>query len=294
MATKQDKDKASAELIPRSPPPQGPPPFEPPPPFTPNPYTDTDRPPAYQSLTEGAGPDPDEMLEPEVFVIHGRFVYPQGAAGGEASSEPTYQLSRAIHLQGQATETIAFQRLDLRVRTASDGSPGISKRAKDVYELEHRKELPHAGIAFQAWMAPQSRKTLGRVEIEHAPLLHSGYRALKVLSDAEKRWLEKQGTKVKKGDYHFAMKEQRDNTWRWIDAAGKHVATQVRESPAAEDGEAEHRLNVLVPLPRRTRDTLVALWCLWMWHNHVEDTKPKRTWEDRKRIMQMPRTYVPN
>lgn len=142
----------------------------PPPPLPLAPEDQNNKPPAYEQSQEGAGPDPDEVLDPAVLVIHGRFIYLQ-TPSGDADSEPLYQLSRAIHAQGHATEKIGFQRMDLRVRTKPDGTPAVSKRAKDVYELEHRNPLRYSGLPFQAWLAPQSRKTLGKVAIEKSPPL---------------------------------------------------------------------------------------------------------------------------
>ncbi|KAH6857142.1 hypothetical protein B0I37DRAFT_91270 [Chaetomium sp. MPI-CAGE-AT-0009] len=259
-------------------------------------------PPAYNPDT--TGPDPDELLDPCTLVIHGRFIYPilptPGSADphtGEADSEPAYQLSRAIHGQGHAAEHIEFQRLDLRVRNGDDlaAGPSLARRAKDVYWLEHRRALPRAGMPFQAWLEPQTRKALGKLTVEKAPPFRLGYRANRVVSDAERRWLEREGKKVKKGEYYFAVKgkgfEGRD--WEWSDPEGKVVAVQVREAVEGEGGGGEvFRLRVLVPLSRRVRDSLVALWCLWMWHIRVEENTPKRTWEDRKRILQMaPNVY---
>jgi hypothetical protein len=240
-----------------------------------------DEPPAYQAHPEGV--DPDEILEPTGFVIHGRFVYPLGPSG-VADSEPAYQLSRAIHAQGIATAKMTFERIDARVRTTSDGTPRLSKRAKELYELEHRTEMPHLGVAFQAAMEPKSRRTLGKVSIAKSPLFRHGYRALKVISDQERRWLAKQGKNAKDGQYHFVIKEH-GNAWQWSDPSGKIVATEVRDTATSDGAEDEYSLRVLVPLPRTTRDALVALWCLWMWHIHVEDTKPRRTWEDRQYYM---------
>jgi hypothetical protein len=259
-----------------------------------------EEPPAYELRPEGAGPDPDEVLDPAIFVIHGHFIYLQSAAG-DTDSEPVYKLSRAIHAQGNATEKVDFQRFDLRVRTAADGSPAVSKRPKDVYTLHHRKPMRISGIPFQAWMEPQSRKTLGKVSIEKSPVFHSGFRALRVVTDAGQLWLKRQGKPpVKKGEYHFVVKEQGETAWQWNDADGAVVAHQVQvcrnASPDAaaagqpgqqqqqqqQAAEVEHILKVLVPQPRRARDGLVALWCLWMLHLQTEDLTPKRTWEDRE------------
>jgi hypothetical protein len=254
-----------------------------------------EEPPAYELRPEGAGPDPEEVLDPAIFVIHGHFIYLQSAAG-HTDSEPVYQLSRAIHTQGNATEKVDFQRFDMRVRTVADGSPAVSKRPKDVYQLHHRKPMRLSGIPFQAWMEPQSRKTLGRVTIEKSPMFHSGFRALRVVTDAEQLWLKRQGKPpVKKGEYHFAVKEQGETAWQWNNADGAVVAHQVQVcrggSPDAvaagvpsqqQAAEVEHILKVLVPLSRRARDGLVALWCLWMLHLQTEDLTPKRTWDDRE------------
>ncbi|KAH6631223.1 hypothetical protein F5144DRAFT_592280 [Chaetomium tenue] len=249
-------------------------------------------PPAYNARPDTTAPDPDALLDPCTLVIHGRFIYPI-LPSGEPDSEPIYQLSRAIHEQGAAAERIEFQRLDLRIRNNNDPDavtgPSLARRPKDVYWLEHRKPLPHAGIPFQAWLEPQTRKALGKIVVEKSPVFRHGYRAVKVVSDAEKRWMEREGKKVRKGEYHFVVKEGEGRDWEWSDAEGRAVAVQVRE--AVEGGEEVFRLRVLVPLARRARDSLVALWCLWMWHIRIEENIPKRTWEDRKRIMQMPRIY---
>lgn len=244
----------------------------------------TDTPPIY--LPEGSAasaPDPNETLDPAVFTLHGRFVYPQ-LPSGEPDSEPVYQLSRAIHTQGRATETIEFQRLDPRVRTAhDDGSPVVFRHAKDIYVLRHQNPMHYAGIPFSARLLPCSRKTLGEVAIEKSPLFHHGYRAMKAVSDEERVALERKGVKVKKGEYHFVMKEaQGEETWLWSGPDGKALASQVCEAPAAEGDEAHYKLNVLVPLSRRVRDGLVATWCLWMWHLHIEKTTVRKTWEDRQ------------
>ncbi|KAL2188025.1 hypothetical protein L209DRAFT_741192 [Thermothelomyces heterothallicus CBS 203.75] len=153
-----------------------------------------------------------------------------------------------------------------------------------------------------------------------APAFHSGYRALPVRSDAEIRALQHRDVKVKKGEYWFAVKGGKDDCWEWSDDQGMVVAQQLREDGAPADADtdanagpgsdngagaggagadatAEQRedvysLRVVEPLSRRQRDSLVALWCLWMWHHHIEEITPKKTWEDRKRILHKPRQAV--
>ncbi|KAJ4289360.1 hypothetical protein N0V88_007112 [Collariella sp. IMI 366227] len=193
-----------------------------------------------------------------LLVIHGRFIYPLPASGsGEPFSDPLYQLSRAIHSVSTATEDITIERLEYR---------------RDLYRMSHRAELPFMGLPFEAKLLPQSNKTLGKISIVKSPLFRHGYRALKVLPEEEQLRRQKKGLK-------------------WMDKEGTTVAKEERVGwkGKSEEGD-EYRLRVLVPLSRRTLDSLVALWCLWMWHVHIEESKPKKTWEDRKRIIQMPRS----
>ncbi|KAH6612817.1 hypothetical protein B0J18DRAFT_441132 [Chaetomium sp. MPI-SDFR-AT-0129] len=243
-------------------------------------------------------------------------------ANEEPDSQPVYQLSRAIHEQGAATEHISFQRIDPRIRmttttttddpeddTLGETIPRLTHRPKDLYNLEHRKEMAYLGIPFQAWLEPQTRRGVGKVQIEKAPLFHSGYRVAKMWGEGEVRRLEREGKGkvVKKGEVYFTMKEAGGKSisesgsgsgsnasksgvwWEWSDQDGRVVAVQVREWDAR--GEETFKLRVIAPLARRWRDGLVGLWCLWMWHVRMVEVAPKKTWEDRKRIMKMPRLY---
>ncbi|KAL2163887.1 hypothetical protein VTH06DRAFT_3099 [Thermothelomyces fergusii] len=284
-------------------------------------------PPAYEPRSRMAAPDPDEILDPCTLVLRGRFIYrvtdsPSPTADG-ATTPAEYQLTNPIHEPGIPAGEMVLQRLDPRVRMAADGTPVVARRAKDIYRLEHRRPMPLAGIPAEIWLEPLTRKALGAVRLERSPVFfHSGYRAVRVRSDAELRALRQRGVKVKKGEYWFAVKGGRDDCWEWSDDHGAVVARQVREAadpvdtnvhacarahaaadaaagPSSGPGpggdvKAEQRgdvysLKIVKPLSRRERDSLVALWCLWMWHHHIEDNTPKKTWEDRKRILHKPR-----
>ncbi|AEO58352.1 hypothetical protein MYCTH_2305619 [Thermothelomyces thermophilus ATCC 42464] len=113
---------------------------------------------------------------------------------------PKYQLTNASHEAGIPTVEMVLQRLDPRVRTAADGSPVVSRRAKDVCRLEHRKPMPLMGIPAEIWLEPPTRKAVGTIRIKRSPTFHSRYRALRVRSDAEIRALQHRGVKVKKGE----------------------------------------------------------------------------------------------
>ncbi|KAL2173090.1 uncharacterized protein P884DRAFT_333050 [Thermothelomyces heterothallicus CBS 202.75] len=253
------------------------------------PLTPLRPPPAYQAHSQLAAPDPNEILDPCTLVLRGRFIYPV------TDSFPDGRC-------GHDTGTRACTR-------PPDGSPVVSRRAKDAYRLEHRKPMPLMGIPAEIWLEPLTRKALGTIRIERSPRLPLRIRAL-----------QHRDVKVKKGEYWFAVKGGKDDCWEWSDDQGMVVAQQLREDGAPADADtdanagpgsdngagaggagadatAEQRedvysLRVVEPLSRRQRDSLVALWCLWMWHHHIEEITPKKTWEDRKRILHKPRQAV--
>lgn len=237
-----------------------------------------EQPPAYHEDASGDAKDPAETMPPGVFVLHGRFVYAETAAG-EADSEPLYQLSRAIHALGRSTPAVDFARLDCRVRAAAaDGSPAVSRREKELYRIE--MGLPFTWT-LEVRLVPRSRQTLGEVRITRRPPFRHGYRALKVPSEAQVRALEREGKKAKLDEYHFVLKEGNGkDTWLWTDPDGRLVASQMCGRPSGSNEEVVHKLRVEVPLPRRTLDSLVAMWCAWMWRLHHK-ALPGKTWEDR-------------
>ncbi|KAK4180631.1 hypothetical protein QBC36DRAFT_229257 [Triangularia setosa] len=272
-----------------------PPPYNPPRPkdTTPSSTHDdvpTEEPPAYSQL-EPNTLDPNDPMPPATFSLHGRFIH-----ASTTSSDPSYQTNHPILTLTHGSRQIDFQRVQHKYKTSNTtGQPVISHRGKDIYTLAHH--LPILGMPFQAVAVPKSRKTLGEIHIAKAPVFHTGYRANRVLPEQEVARLERKGEKVPR-EYHWQMKEagggKGEEAWEWKDGDGRTVAVQWKERSdvggqpgssrdpnAGDKGGWVPKLQVLVELDRRTLDSLVAVWCLWVIHLHHEATKPKKTWEDR-------------
>ncbi|KAL2259878.1 hypothetical protein VTK26DRAFT_6305 [Humicola hyalothermophila] len=273
-----------------------------------------EEPPRYR---QDPDPDPDELVPPSSFILHGLFIHPlPNTTTASASPElpPVYKLSRDIHTLSRPTQSIDFQRLEYRGHNRGSGTATAKPRARDLYTLQHR--APLLASPWEGWLDPvaAARRTVGRVEFVKSPVFRHGYRVVarggnsKKLGDEEDDGEEgKEKGKKGKGkgrdkEYLFVIKElSRDAVWEWSDPEGMVVARQVVERSAAgggsgrkseDGGGAEvvaYKLHVLAPLPRRMLDGLVAMWCLWMWHIYFERTLTRKTWADRKRIMQMPR-----
>lgn len=230
----------------------------------PSPLTAADAlpPPVYQEQLD----DPEEVLQPAIFVLGDRFIHHESL-----SSSPMYQLSRVIHAQGKATNKIELERLDHRVKTLSDGSPSVAARGKHIYNLLHYSVLFSAD--FQCGIEPLSRKGIGKVAIKKSSFPHSGFRAARMPFEREKNF--------DKSAYLYAIKERKD-VFEWLDSMGNVIATE-------DQRDGQHMLFIAVPLTRRRMDGLVALWCLWMWHIHIEDIPQPPRWEHCKFILCSPR-----
>lgn len=203
-------------------------------------------PPGYQEQRD----DPGEIIEPAIYILADRFIYSESM-----STPPRYQLSRVIHAQGEATNTIQFERVDNRVRTLSDGTPSVTSRGRHIYDLHHFSSLFSSDI--ECGIESVARKGIGKAAIKKSPFPHSGYRVTRIPGEMEK--------KPDKNVFMYVIKEKK-GVFEWADSDGKVIATE-----ACRDGQP--MLLVAVPLTRRRLDGLVALWCLWMWHVHVEKIK---------------------
>lgn len=224
--------------------------------------------------------DPDEILQPTIFILNDRFVHAE-----TANSTPLYELSRQIHAQGAATTIIEFERLSYRVRTSADGTPSaITKRSKQLYNLTHLQ--PWLVLDFLGKLHPTTRKGLGEVGIRKSSFPHTGHRAVPIVPDRNGSSSGGSGRSSAAPAHLFTIKEKRHGLIEWINVDGNVVATQDSKS----DG-GQHKLLVAVPLPRRTLDGLVALWCLWLWHLHSVNTREKLTWKEVKQILQKPHGF---
>lgn len=237
--------------------------------LSPSPMIATDMsPPAYQERRD----DPEEILQPAIFVLGDQFIHHESL-----DSAPLYQLSRVIHAQGRAANKIELERLDHRVKTLSDGSPSVAARGKHIYTLQHYSTLLFPAD-FQCGIFPVSRKGLGKIAIKKSSFAHTGYRAARVPAEGEKNF--------NKSAYIYAIKERKE-VYEWVDEKGNVIATE-------DQRDGQHMLFVAVPLTRRMMDGLVALWCLWMWHVHVEDIPVPPRWERSRFILSFPRVTNSN
>ncbi|KAK4465339.1 hypothetical protein QBC42DRAFT_18228 [Cladorrhinum samala] len=244
-----------------------------------------DAPPQY---VEEKPLSPEDILQPATFILRGLEIYTYPPL---PDAIPSYKLSRVIHAQGPATHAIDIARVESVTRVSPrTGDLVMSRRERELYDLQYWQGL--LGGPFVAEAKPHGgNRTLGEMSIARAPRFHRGYRVIKVLKPEQRASLERRGGKVKQ-EWWWRVRHISDggNGWEWGNASGDVIARQTA-ADAGEGGSAEHKLEVVEPLPRRTLDSLVSMWCLWMWHLHIDAAarESPKGWSDVKRIMQKPR-----
>ncbi|KAJ4200053.1 hypothetical protein NW759_015948 [Fusarium solani] len=65
-----------------------------------------------------------------------------------------------------------------------------------------------------------------------------------------------------------AKSKWKGGQYQWVDCAGRKIAH--------EEGKGQHKLVISVPIPQQTKDALVALWALKIWHDTLETRAAKR------------------
>lgn len=108
--------------------------------------------------------------------------------------------------------------------------------------------------------------------LKRSPFPHSGFRASGKRSETAKKW---------KDDYYFLVKEKH-RVCEWSDRDGNVVAAQSMTGGDEIEPQPEFKLAITVPLTRCLRDGLVALWYLWLWHQHAITTRKNKGWNDGK------------
>ena len=213
--------------------------------------------PSYGDAVNG----PDQEQRPMTLILRGRFVYPE-----ENQTTELYQLSRALLAQGAAVRSIEFSRVDRRVTTLPpDHEPTIKTRLKALYSLARQpilsRSIAKAGgfkMDCQMVLESLSKQCMGDMTLtKPETLFHQEYRA------EQKRRDVLPGS----GGYEFVVKAKAGGHYRWKDNNRLELAKQV---VGATTDEPEYRLEILKPQARRSREALVALWCLFLWELNQE------------------------
>lgn len=202
-------------------------------------------------------PKDGDIVAPDTLVFSGQIITSENAP-----STPLFQLSREIACALQRDMAIIFESLQYTERI--DSTTNTSKRrmtSQDLYYLAHPRKAQYQEDLPNYYITAASPGTLGNInfEIQQTALQKPEFRAMlngdksaahAVLfnRDTHKHLLD---VKLKGEQYH------------WVDTNGQKIAFESQKGK-------EFKLHIEAPLQQRTRDAIVALWALRIWHDAAE------------------------
>ncbi|KAH7367983.1 hypothetical protein B0T11DRAFT_59303 [Plectosphaerella cucumerina] len=245
-----------------------PPPYQPAQPAQPAPARRSPSPAPSKATTpdDDVGPDSDELVPPDMLLLAGTEIY--GTKTPHAP--PIYRLNLAIGHLRESNMTVSFSRLDYRGHAGAAHAP----RERHMYNL---RRLPRIMMPkWQYHLEALTRSTLGHVGLHtHKSITGSGYRAFNLTRPNK-------AAEFVQGDTLFDVKVRKGGHTEWRSAGDKSKTILAYET--AEDGI--FRLTVVEAVTRKTRDALVATWCLKLWWEIAVSNVEPVTWEEVKRILQ--------
>ncbi|KAM0430097.1 hypothetical protein ACHAPT_006103 [Fusarium lateritium] len=215
-----------------------------------------------ESMISVLRPTIEDNSGPITLVLSGQLIYSENAA-----SIPIYQLNRDLTSTSQKGSSIVFERVEYDGPGEAESMASIKQRNQHLFYLVHPINAQYRTDLPAYYITSASPDMVGNVQlhasksllqkVEFKALLSAG----KTTSD-ETLFSQNQETL-------FEVKPKwKSGQYQWIDSAGKKIAH--------EEGKGEHKLVISAPVPQQTKDALVALWALKIWHDTAETRAAKR------------------
>ncbi|CAH0046946.1 unnamed protein product [Clonostachys solani] len=220
---------------------------------------DTEPPPSYEAATGQAS---HELVEPVSLVLNGRNIVVE-STGDDA---PLYQLSRNITAlpPKNSSSSIHLHRVEWGASEKTNGDPVTTH----IFHLVHPVNADFRDDLPPYYVTATSPEALGNIILEanKHKLQRTGFSAK----------LSRDTNSATKPLFHAKDKQQlvfdsknRKGGQEWFDQHGKLLATECHNNQLPT-------LTIETPVPRNTRDALVAMWCMMLWYELAESRGAKR------------------
>lgn len=211
-----------------------------------------------------SGAEKADIIEPAVLLLSGQHVVSKAAP-----EVLLYEMSRDVTSVPQKNSSIIFERVeDAHVTEAGRNGPE-NQQKRHLFYLARP-----AGAEFQTetpayYLTAVSREaTLGNISLRSTKSLlqRPEFEALlSATSTAEDKPLFDENPKV---IFSIRPKLLADR-YTWFNFDGGQVAVEEKKG-------SQRTLDITLPMKRELRDSLVATWCLKVWHDTAESPQAKR------------------
>jgi hypothetical protein len=221
---------------------------------------DTEPPPSYEAAT---GQAPHELVEPASLVLHGIDIFVEN----KGENTPLYQLSRNITAlpPKNNSSSIHLHRVERGESEKTNGEPVTAR----IFHLVHPVNADFRGDLPPYYVTATSLEALGNIILEA-----NKHTLQRTEFSAKLSWDTNSGTKPlfhgkDKQQLVFYSKNSRKGEQEWFDQHDKLLATECHNGQLPT-------LTMGGPVPRNTRDALVAMWCMMLWYELAESRGAKR------------------
>ncbi|KAM0337490.1 hypothetical protein ACHAPQ_003061 [Fusarium lateritium] len=203
----------------------------------------------------------DETSSPTTLVFSGQQITSE-----DEPTTPLYSLSRELSCMVQRNMSIIFERVEF---VKSGTSSTRRRRTHDLYYLVHPRNANYRDDLPGYYITATAPGTLGNVQFDISKTVLQKAE-FKALLNADKSAADVLLFNHETQQMLFDIKPKwKGGHYQWMDADGQKIAY---ESGKGDD----QKLVIQVQLQQQTRDVLVALWILRIWHDIAESRGAKR------------------
>ncbi|UPK95928.1 hypothetical protein LCI18_006863 [Fusarium solani-melongenae] len=219
-------------------------------------------------------PSIEENSGPDTLVLSGQSIFSENTA-----SIPLYQLNKEVTSTSQKGSTIMLERVEYDGPGDAESMASIKQRNQHLFYLVHPVNAQYRTDLPAYYITSASPDMVGNVKLQASKNLLQKVEFKAILSAG----------KTSSSDELFGQDNQeilfevkprwKGGQYQWTDSVGKI---------AHEEEKAEHKLVISALIPQQTKDALVALWALRIWHDTLETRAAKREGEMQCAILNDP------
>ncbi|KAJ4323910.1 hypothetical protein N0V84_004134 [Fusarium piperis] len=215
------------------------------------------------STTGVLRPSTEDSSGPNTLILSGQSIYAENAA-----SIPLYQLNKEVTSTSQKASSIKFERVEYDGPGEAESMASIKQRNQHLFYLVHPVNAQYRTDLPPYYITSASPGMVGNVKLHASKSLLQKFE-FKTLLSAGKSSSDDKLFDQENEETLFEVKPRwKSGQYQWIDSAGKKIAH--------EEGKGEHKLVISVPITQQTKDALIALWALKIWHDSLETRAAKR------------------
>ncbi|KAI1777282.1 hypothetical protein F4818DRAFT_409834 [Hypoxylon cercidicola] len=207
--------------------------------------------------------EPDKLLEPATLMLNGHSV-----VSGATVETPLYETNSIVTSIPQKGTSVAFGRVEHELSPKVEDAASAKLQNQQLFYLAHPADAQFQTDTPAYYLTSVSPEMPGNISLE-ASVSRFQKPQFKALLSSGKTWSDSPLFDTNPKLLFEVKPKWMSARYTWTDFSGKQVAYEDRK-------DDQHRLVITASMTRQMRDTLVALWCLRLWHDTAESSQAKR------------------